>query len=300
MISRTAYGSWQNNVRLANKQIELIATLDVGPRVIRFGFIDGPNVFKNFSDQIGGANEDEWQIRGGHRLWHAPEGKPRSYTLDNSPVNLEEVGTNGIRLTPALELENGIQKQMDIFMSSETNEVTVIHRLTNTGPWAIELAPWALSVMDAGGIEFIPLPEKRPHTEVLEPDFPLVFWPYTDLADPRIRFGSRYITLSQHNDKGPTKFGMLQQLGWAAYLVHGTLFVKYFDAEPGEVYPDYQCNFETYTNQDFLEVESLGPLTLLDPCETVEHVETWRLFADVPPAQSDDEIDRVIRPLVEG
>lgn len=300
MISRIAYGGWANNARLSNGTIELVATLDVGPRVIRFGAVGGPNLFKEYPEQMGGVGEREWMIRGGHRLWHSPEAKPRTYPLDNGPVALEEIGEGAVRLTPAPEVENGVQKQMDILMAAEDKAVTVTHRIFNIGAWAIELAPWALTVMDAGGVGIAPLPEKRPHTEVLMPDFPLVLWPYTDLTDDRLTLGSRYILLRQDAVKGPTKYGMLQQLGWAAYLAHGTLFVKYFDCDPFADYPDYGCNFETFTNQDMLEVESLGSLSVLEPGDFVEHVETWRLFTDVSPVSAEDEIDRVVRPLVES
>jgi hypothetical protein len=92
---------------------------------------------------------------------------------------------------------------------------------------------------------------------------------------------------------------MAQQLGWAGYVVHGQLFVKYFDYLPGETYPDAGCNFETFTNEEMLEVESVGPLITLEPGETVEHVETWRLFADVPAVADEESIDHFIRPLVE-
>lgn len=299
MIARTEYGGWANNVKLSNGQIELIATLDVGPRVIRFGFVGGKNVFKEFAPMMGGAGEGEWMIRGGHRLWHAPEGKPRSYALDNSPVALEELGPMSIRLTPAPEVENGIQKQIDIIMSDDANEVMVTHRLTNIGAWDILLAPWALSVMDAGGMAIVPLPPKQPHAAVLTPGFPLVMWPYTEMGDSRFRWGNRYITFTQDSSKGPGKFGMLLQEGWAAYLVHHTLFVKYFDLEPYAEYPDYGCNFETFSNEEMLEVESLGSLDVLEAGGVVEHVETWRLFKDIPAvADDDDSIDRIIRPLV--
>lgn len=300
MVSRVPYGGWSNNIRLANEQIELIITLDVGPRIIRCGFIGGPNLFKEFAPQMGGTGESEWMIRGGHRLWHAPEAKPRTYALDNVPVAAETLDDYSVRLIPDPECANGLQKEMDLILDATTNRVVVIHRLTNIAPWDIELAPWALTVMDAGGRLVIPLPEKRPHTEVLTPECPLVLWPYTDMADSRFLWGSRYITLSQDAAKGATKLGMLQQLGWAAYLVHGTLFVKYFDCDPCAPYPDYGCNFETFTNEEMLEVESLGPLTVLEPGETVEHVETWKLFADVPAMSDEASLDRTIRPLVEG
>lgn len=298
MLTRTDFHGWVNNCRLSNGQIELIATLDVGPRVVRFAFVDGPNVMKEFSEQQGGTNELEWMIRGGHRLWHAPEAKPRSYALDNAPVALEELGELALRLTPGPETDNGIQKQLDIRMEADVNEVTITHRLTNIGPWEITLAPWALSVMAPGGVAIVPLPEKRPHTEVLTPDFPLVLWPYTDLSDTRFHWGRQYITFAQDPAKGPTKFGMALREGWTGYLVQNTLIIKYFDYLPGETYPDMGCNFETFSNEEMLEVESLGPLTALAPGETVEHVETWRLFADVPAITDEASIARVIEPLV--
>jgi hypothetical protein len=300
MITRTEFAGWADNVTLSNGTVDLTATLSVGPRILRFGFMGGPNVLKQFPEQLGCCGEEQWQIRGGHRLWHAPEAKPRTYSPDNGPVELEVMGEFAVRLTPAPETENGIQKQIDIALAAEETVATVTHRITNTGPWPIELAPWALTVMDAGGLLIVPLPEKRSHTDVLTPEFPLVLWPYTDLADSRLRLGTRYITLQQDAAKGPTKFGMALQLGWAGYLVHGTLFVKYFDYEPEAPYPDYGCNFEAFTNEEMLEVESLGPMTLLEPGESLEHDETWQLFPDIPAVRSDAEIDRVVRPLIEG
>lgn len=299
MITRVAYDGWQNNVKLSNDHIELIATLDVGPRIIRFGAPGGLNVMKEYADQLGKSGEETWQIRGGHRFWHAPEEKPRTYALDNSPVQITEVDEFSVRLTPAEETANGIQKEIEITITADDNRVLIRHRMTNTGPWAIELAPWALSVMAPGGTCIVPLPEKRPHTEVLTPDFPLVLWPYTDLRDSRLQLGTRYICLSQDVTKGPTKYGMTNVLGWAGYLLQDNLFVKYFDYDPLAPYPDYNCNFETFTNEDMLEVESLGPMVLLEPGETIEHDETWRLFTGLPAVRTEDDIDRVISPLVD-
>ncbi|HEX2949253.1 MAG TPA: hypothetical protein VHV83_06750 [Armatimonadota bacterium] len=300
MLNRVEYGGWANNIKLSNGQIELIATLDVGPRIIRLGFVDGPNLMKEFPEEMGGTGENEWMIRGGHRFWHAPEAKPRSYVQDNFPVALEEIDELGIRLTPRPEVDNGIQKQLEIRMAADRNSVTLTHRMTNIGPWAITAAPWALSVMTPGGMAIIPLPEKRPHTEVLVPDFPLVMWPYTDMSDSRFTWGRRYITLKQDAAKGPTKLGTALHLGWAAYLVHNTLFTKYFDYQPGEQYPDYGCNFETFTNEFMLEIESVAPLRLLEPGMTVEHVETWRLCANIPEISDEASIDQLIRPLVDA
>ena len=80
------YGGWQNCQRISNGTIEIIATTDVGPRIIRFGFVDGENEFREVPEHAGLTGGDEWRSYGGHRLWHAPENKPRSYLPDNDTV----------------------------------------------------------------------------------------------------------------------------------------------------------------------------------------------------------------------
>ena len=57
-VEKVAYKGWQNCYRVSNGEVELIVTGDVGPRVIRFGFIGGQNLFKEFPEQLGMANEE--------------------------------------------------------------------------------------------------------------------------------------------------------------------------------------------------------------------------------------------------
>src|SRR5437868_12606765 len=88
-IEKTQYRSWPNCYRITNGEVELIVTTDVGPRVMRYGFVGGQNLFKEFEDQMGKSGESSWQARGGHRLWIAPEDPVLSYALDNSSIRAE-------------------------------------------------------------------------------------------------------------------------------------------------------------------------------------------------------------------
>ena len=88
-ISKTAYAGWPNCYKMTNGQVELIVTTDIGPRVIRYAFVNGQNIFKEFQEQLGKTGEKAWQARGGHRLWIAPEAVPESYALDNAPVKAD-------------------------------------------------------------------------------------------------------------------------------------------------------------------------------------------------------------------
>src|SRR5436309_8030777 len=97
-VEKVEYKGWKNNLKISNGTVELIATLDVGPRIIRYGFSGGENALKEYADQLGKSGEKDWQIRGGHRLWHAPEAQPRTYFPDNSPVEFKELPGGAVRL----------------------------------------------------------------------------------------------------------------------------------------------------------------------------------------------------------
>jgi len=291
------YKGWQRNVRLANASLELIATLDVGPRIIHLAVPGGKNVFKTYPDMMGRAGERAWQIRGGHRLWFAPEHPVKTYFPDNGPVTLKQLPRRrGIRLLATPETPNGIRKEIDITLYPRAPHVRLIHRIRNVGRRTVELAPWALTVMARGGTAVVGLPKRGNHPRDLLPNQHLVLWPYTDLADSRLTFGTRAILLRQTARKTPQKLGLANPEAWAAYAVHRCLFIKRFAYHPKATYPDAGCNTELFTNADMLEVESLGPLVRLAPGRKVEHLEDWYLFADVPPITTEADVDRHLRP----
>ena len=56
---------WKKCVRLSNGVIELIGTLDVGPRIIRFGFVGDENQFCEFVEQMGKTDGEVRRAYGG-------------------------------------------------------------------------------------------------------------------------------------------------------------------------------------------------------------------------------------------
>jgi hypothetical protein len=298
-IRRVNYKGWPNSYRLTNGVIELIVTTDVGPRVIRFGFVGEGNEFKEYEAQLGKRGGKSWRVYGGHRLWHAPEEEPRTYFPDNAPVKLERYG-GGIRLVQSVETTTGIQKELDVRLAPNHTRVEIVHRLRNTNAWSIDLAPWALTVMAQGGTAILPLPPRGPHPENLSPSNSLTLWKYTDMSDPRWCWGRKYILLRQDSSPSvqPQKLGAMVPNGWAAYARNGHLFVKTFDYTKNAPYADQGCNFEMFTNREMLEVESLGPLTTLAPGVAVDHVEHWWLFRDVPVPRHESDVDAMVLPRI--
>src|SRR5260370_10403158 len=103
-IEKIQYRGWPNCYRISNGEADLIITTDVGPRIIRYGFVGGQNLFKEFDPQLGKSGESAWQPRGGHRLWMAPEDPVLTYALDNAPIHYEQKGDN-VGLTRNIETE---------------------------------------------------------------------------------------------------------------------------------------------------------------------------------------------------
>jgi hypothetical protein len=307
-VNVVEYRGWKNNLRLANPDCELIVTLDVGPRVISYRTAGGPNVMKNYDAMMGGTGELEWQIRGGHRFWLAPEDLTRTYYPDNRPVKWETLpGGEAARFVPPPETEYGVQMEMTIRLGPSGTSVEVVLKVTNVGSVPTELAPWGPTVMAPGGVEIIPLPPKAPHPGHVKnakspadfgPNQELILWPYFDFADSRWTFGSRYLFLRQDPTRGPTKIGLAHRAGWVAYWNAGTLFVKRFDYRDGAVYPDRGTRYQTFSNEDMLEMETVGELVTLKPGQSAELKESWELFENVPAVKTEADADRVIRPLI--
>lgn len=279
-IEKISYGGWPNCYRLSHGGVELIATSDVGPRIIRYGFIGGPNLFAEFPDQLGRSGEPWWMPRGGHRLWIAPESKPETYALDNAALTAT-VDDTCLKLLQPVEPETSLQKRVNVAFTLD-GSVNVTHFVTNAGPEVRRLAPWALTQLAPGGVGFVRFPARGCHDDCLVPTHPLVMWAYTDFSDPRWQLNCAHLVLRQNpRMHAPQKAGIFCENVLCGYLLGNTLFIKQSRANPTHVYPDFHCSFEMFTNGDFLELETLGPLVDLAPGESVSHSEIWSLHPDV-------------------
>src|SRR6188768_3067991 len=127
------YRGWKNNLLLANEAVEIVVTLDVGPRVIAYRLPGGFNVLKNYDEMMGRTNEPDWQIRGGHRFWLAPEDLTRTYFPDNRPVSWTQNGPMKTTFTPPPETEYGVQKTMTLTLKPSGTRVTLDLTVKNIG-----------------------------------------------------------------------------------------------------------------------------------------------------------------------
>ena len=283
-------------VKMENGGVELLVTLDFGPRIIHYGLCGHENMLyqdpthRPLGEAFPVYGGDMCKLYGGHRLWISPEILPRCYHPDNAPVEYEAT-FEGVNFVAPVEKLSQVQKSMMISMSSTHNDIQILHRITNHSLWEVELAPWAITMLAAGGVAAVPI--AGPATGVL-PNRRLALWDYTNPADARLTMGREYVMIRQSPDvKEAFKMGLYNHQGFAAYFNKGQVFFKHFDVVDG-LYTDFGCNFEVYANEHCLESETLGPLQMLEPGQWTLHSEVWQIFAEDKMPQAEAEAAEII------
>jgi len=279
-VEKIRYLDLPNCIRLSNGEVEVIVSTDVGPRILHYSLVGGENIFGLHAEAKVETALGEFKPYGGHRLWAAPENMPNSYAPDNSPIEYEfNEAKNSIRLMQAVENVTKTQKEIIVTLDETGSGVSINHKISNCGADMIEIAAWALTIMRGGGEALIPNePFAAYDAETLLPIRNLTLWSYTDLSDSRWQFDKDFIRLRVDGEKSePQKIGVLNKQGWAAYQFQNLQFIKQFDFIKNAVYPDMNSNTELYTAGDFIEIESLAPLQKVEPNESTEHVERWKL-----------------------
>jgi hypothetical protein len=288
IIARGPLLGWPDGLHLRNGVVEATVATTIGPRIMGLRLAGGDDLFFQVPAQLGRSGESSYRVRGGWRLWIAPEQPAISAALDNEPCQVELLG-DGVRVTGAPQPAAGVQKEIELMLEPGEPHVRLISRVRNVGDRELACAGWSLPMFRRGGRAFLPLDvgPARDYASLRR----LVLWSYTRIADPRYRIGDRLIQVDQSEVPPPTetpgrpsdesKLGTDSRQGWAAYLLDRTLFVKRFEVDPAGVYPHGGATTEIFTCQALVELEHLGPVTRLGPREALELREDWWLFGDV-------------------
>jgi len=280
--------------KIENDTLTLWVTHAVGPRIIGLELTAGENLFAELPDAaIECPGVGDYQLRGGHRLWQAPEDPRRTYLPDNEPVSISET-TEGVVFTQHVEPQTGIEKSLRVNLPDQQAKVIVEHQLKNCGSQPVELAAWAITQLKPGGVAILPQNHEKADQYGLLPNRRIALWPYTEANSKHISWGDHFIFIHANLDEGALKIGFPNPSGWIGYLREKVLFIKkaVFDSE--KTYYDFGSSSECYCKPSFLELETLGPRTKLEPGESLNHQETWMVYDQVETALSNESIDDLV------
>lgn len=220
----------------------------------------------------------QYHLFGGHRLWSAPEVPAMTYFPEDIGCTLELL-PGGMRLSRQDRGAVHYERSFEVQLESDSPRVHIKHTLRNLGSSPLTAAPWAITVLPMGSRVLVPLEQKIVDDNPFLPNRNLVLWQYSDPADPRFKLANASIHLSSDPAQGPFKFGVYSTRGWAAAQIGEWLLVKRFTPLPADARLDQGANLEVYTNQFFVELETLGELRTLMTGESVQHDETWDVIS---------------------
>ena len=268
---------------LKNDHLRIDYLAEAGPRLVRLilaGSTD--NLLAEVPEIHWPSAWGEFHIRGGHRVAIAPEALGLSYVPDDDGLVIEDT-PGGVRLSRSTEVGSGVSKAIELQLHPDRPALTLRHTVCNDRSEAIEIAAWAITQLNLGGIAVAPLRT----TSIMDhhrPDRQLVLWPYTSWHDERLFADDDYVWIDAQSAEEELKIGLLAR-GWLGYLQAGVFFLKRFDPQLERLHPDLNTNAQIYCNQRFIELESLAPLVALKPGQSSVHLETWEIYraADVLP-----------------
>lgn len=85
--------------RSLENQFVQLEILENSARIVRFSLKGRSNLFADLGSSSIETPYGNFYLRGGHRLWHAPEMKPRTYIPDNEgALEMLEGSTNAKRI----------------------------------------------------------------------------------------------------------------------------------------------------------------------------------------------------------
>ena len=265
---------WGKVLWLKNAGVEIGVALEFGIRIVHLSCEGMENLYyvqpNDLSDNFVQANG--WRIYGGHRVWMAPECADSYCPSEQAPVHYTML-ENGVELVQDTEPLLQISKRLTITFL-EDGGVALDHEITNHSGSTITGASWGVNTLDGGGQAKINFLGERG----FNPKRVISLWGHTNLHDPRILFEKDSVTATHMADIADYfKIGLYVQPGQAVLTNKGQTLSICFDAQPLESYMDNGCNFELYMCSRFMELETLGVRTQMQPGESASHREVWYL-----------------------
>jgi hypothetical protein len=279
-ISTTQYAGHEA-IRINAGAVDLVVTTSVGPRILGLLTRDGRNAFVELPElTLPCPGSEPVHLYGGHRHWAAPEDPRVTYRPDDDPVGVEELD-DGVRLTTRADAVSETSRET-VLRVTGPERLTLEHGVTNHGNAAQRLAAWAITMLQPGGRAWLPMLTEPFDPGGFQGQRNVVLWAYAGQDDPRLIVTDGAIEVRGSAAAGLSaddrfKVGTALRRGWVAHWYDGVLFVKRAEHDENKEYADLGASGQIFSHVDFMELETLGPLTDLAPGETTVHTERWEI-----------------------
>lgn len=272
-IKKINYAGWDDCVYLSNGVFEAVVSTQVGPRILRYSRVGGPNLF--YLDQYAAGMTEElkvWRLYGGHTFDFYIDDK-KILQPENAPVGVR-LEASSMHFDPMPMGDTGITKQISIRMCRRGG-LEVKETLTNTSDAPINVTAAATTNLMPGGVAALPATSEA-----------AVRTPREEADMRRTRFGKELCLVSQDLVKGGEfALDFAADKRWCGYFNQGCMFIV---TTPDEDTFD-NVNIGVAATPERVAITTYSNPVTLQPGESHTHVEVYNIFIEKATPATEEE-----------
>jgi hypothetical protein len=278
-ISQITYHGWPHSYRISNGKVQAVVVGAIG-RVMQFQFVGGDNVFwqdRSLDGKSPDPSSKQWTNFGGDKSWPSPQdewskmighGWPPPAGFDAVPYEPLEDGE--FALISPVDPSYGIRVRRRIKLDPADSRMTITTTYEKVSGAPLKVGVGVITQLRDPERLFMVLPKQSrfPEGYVL-----LQFSPPEGVSvkDGLVSLRRGRKTSTQIGSDADTLLWMDEQ------------YVLRIDSPrvPGAEYADQSTNTTIFTSPDpqaYVELESFGPLTVMNPGERIEHTNSYTLL----------------------
>jgi len=279
-ISKIPYHGWTDSYRISNGRVEAVVVPAIG-RVMQFRYVGKQDIFWENAALAGKSpqpNSKEWANFGGDKAWPSPQtGWPRMIGREwPPPAGFDAVAYEarpvraGIELVSPVDASYGIRVRRRIELDLTAPRMEIVTSYEKVAGAAVRVGVGVITQLRDPQRAFMVLSKtsRFPHGYVL-----LQFSPPED-----VRVQNGLVSLKRGKNANSQIGSDADTLLWM-----DERHVLRIDSPrvPGADYADQGTNSTIFTSADpqaYVELETLGPLTLMKPGDRIERKNTYTLL----------------------
>lgn len=271
-IKKINYAGWDDCVYLSNGVFEAVVSTQVGPRILRYSRVGGPNLF--YLDQYAAGMTEElkvWRLYGGRTFDFMIDGK-KILQPENAPVGVR-LEASSMHFDPMPMGDTGISKQISIRMCRRGG-LEIKQTLLNTSDAPIAVTAAATTNLIPGGVAALPADKGALRT------------PHEDADLRRTHFGTELCLVNQDMVKGGEfALDFAARERWCGYFNLGYLFI--ITTPPEDTFGNVNVSVAGTPERMSLTTYS-SPVTLA-PGESHTHTEVYNIFIEKATPVTEEE-----------
>ena len=265
-------------VIVSNERLQIVVTIDYGPRIVSVTKYGLPNLIYNERDT-------EFNRCRGHKIRLTVERPSKNVYFDNSAVIYSPL-EDGVKFVQTVLEPMQLDLSMDIMLGDDSENLMIVHSVINKSKEAVKLSIYTETPFLHDGFIFIP---QSNVSETDRPDRIITLWNGTKWTDERLFIGDKYISVRGNEDFPKLKIGTNNTAGQCVYINGSNSFVKHYIHNRTALYPFSHCSTYITAHKNFLSMQTASPFYIIDPMEIARHIENWSFPKISEPCGFNDE-----------